>query len=55
MDTLRRALSVDELRTLLATTRGQAERHGITGLERALLYRLGVETGFERGNWRAPR
>ncbi|MCX5675795.1 MAG: site-specific integrase [Planctomycetota bacterium] len=42
----RRALTVDELRLLLAAARGGPERHGMAGPERALLYRLAVETGL---------
>jgi len=42
----RRALSVDELRRLLETTARGPVRYGMTGSERALLYRLAVETGL---------
>jgi len=42
----RRALSVDELQWLLDTTRQGPERRGMTGPERAMLYRLAVETGL---------
>jgi len=43
---IRRALSVDELIKLLTKTASQPERYGMTGHERALLYRLAVETGL---------
>ena len=46
---VRRALTVDELRTLLRTTYDGPERFGMTGVDRALLYRLAVETGLRRG------
>ncbi|MCX5673844.1 MAG: hypothetical protein NTX87_02450, partial [Planctomycetota bacterium] len=42
----RRALTVDELRRLLAAAGGGPERHGVGGPERAMLYRLAVETGL---------
>ena len=42
----RRALAVDELRQLLTTTDAGPERFGMTGQERAMLYRLAVETGL---------
>jgi hypothetical protein len=45
----RRALSVDELRWLLSTTHGEPARHGMAGPERAMLYRVAVETGRRRG------
>ena len=45
----RRALSVDELRWLLSTTHGEPARHGMAGPERAMLYRVAVETGLRRG------
>jgi len=44
----RRALLVDELRRLFETTAAGPERFGMTGQERALLYRLAVETGLRR-------
>ncbi len=49
----RRALSVDELRMMLATTRRGPERKGMTGPERAMLYRLAVETGLRAGELRS--
>ena len=45
----RRALSVEELRWLLDATRNGPTRFGMTGLERAMLYRVAVETGLRRG------
>jgi integrase len=45
----RRALTVEELRTLLETTRRGSERFGMSGPERTMLYRLAVETGLRRG------
>lgn len=42
----RRALTVDELRWLLTTTGRGPERCGIAGSERAIVYRLAVETGL---------
>ncbi len=44
----RRALSADELARLLAKTEDGPERRGISGAERALLYRVAVETGLRR-------
>jgi len=45
--TVRRAASVEEIRKLLdITERTGAERFGMTGSERSLLYRLAVETGL---------
>jgi len=46
---VRRALEVDEVRRLLATTAQSAERYGLTGPERALVYKLAIETGLRRG------
>jgi len=45
----RRALSVVELRWLLDTVRNGPKRFGMTGPERAMLYRVAVETGLRRG------
>jgi len=45
----RRALSVVELRWLLDTVRNGPKRSGVTGPERAMLYRVAVETGLRRG------
>ena len=49
----RRALTVEELRTLLTAARGQPEYHGMSGPVRALLYRLAVETGLRQGEIRS--
>ncbi|MCE9548279.1 MAG: site-specific integrase [Planctomycetia bacterium] len=49
----RRALSVDELRRLLAAATKGAERHGMTGSARAMLYRLAVETGLRSSELRS--
>jgi len=49
----RRALSVDEIRRLLETTARQPERFGMTGPERAVVYRLAVETGLRRNELRS--
>jgi len=45
----RRALSAEEVRRLLAAAAKEPPRYGMTGAERALLYRLAVETGLRRG------
>lgn len=42
----RRALTVDELRRLLTTTTAGPARYGMTGAERAMMYRVAVETGL---------
>ncbi len=49
----RRALTVDELRWLLETTRRGPERKGMSGIERALLYRVAVETGLRASELRS--
>jgi len=49
----RRALTVDELRRLLDVTRNGAKHHGMTGPERAMLYKLAVETGLRAGELRS--
>jgi len=45
----RRALSAEELRWLLDTTRQGPERFGMSGPERAMVYRLAVESGLRAG------
>jgi site-specific recombinase XerC len=45
----RRALALDEVRRLLTKTRGGPGQAGMSGPERATLYRLAVETGLRRG------
>lgn len=53
---LRRALSLDELRTLLQTTHESATtRWGLDGQARALLYRLVAETGLRANEVRSLR
>jgi len=44
----RRALSSDEISWLLSVTEESRERGGLTGPERAVLYRLAIETGLRR-------
>jgi len=44
----RRALEPDDIRRLLEATKAAGERFGMTGYQRALLYRLAVETGLRR-------
>jgi len=51
----RRALTPDEIRRLLETTRNQPTRYGMTGSERALLYLLAVETGLRSNELRNLR
>jgi integrase len=51
----RRALAVEELRTLLRTTAAGPERHGMSGPERYLLYRTAIETGLRAGEIRRLR
>ncbi len=48
----RRALSVDEARRLIDETGRGPERFGMTGAERALLYRLAIETGLRANELR---
>lgn len=42
----RRAATPDEIRRLLEATAAGLERYGMSGYERALVYRFAVETGF---------
>jgi integrase len=42
----RRALDVEEIRWLLDTTARAGDAYGMTGLQRAMLYRLALETGL---------
>jgi len=49
----RTTLEVDEVRRLLAATEHGPERYGMGGRERALLYRLTVETGLRRKELRS--
>ena len=48
----RRVLNADEIRTLLEVTKEAPERFGMNGHERALLYRLAVETGLRANELR---
>ena len=49
---VRRALSVEELRWLLETTKTGAESYGMAGPARAMLYKLAVETGLRSNELR---
>jgi len=44
----RRPLSFDEVCKMLSATVRERRRYSMTGLERAVLYRLAIETGFRR-------
>ncbi len=44
----RQALQPDQIRKLLEVTKDAPTRFGMTGFERAMLYRLAVETGLRR-------
>jgi len=48
----RRALNVNEIRRLLETTKAACFRFGMNGYERAMLYRLAVETGLRANELR---
>lgn len=43
---IRRALTADEVGRLLIATKGGKRHHGLTGQQRALVYRLAVESGL---------
>ena len=49
----RRALTVDEIRRLIETTKAAPIRFGMSGYERALLYRLAIETGLRSAELRS--
>ena len=49
----RRAIEPDELRRLLEVTRVAKRRYGMDGRERALLYKLAVETGLRANELRS--
>jgi len=49
----RRALELDEIRKLLETTAVGPSRFGMTGYERALLYRLAAESGLRANELRS--
>jgi len=46
---IRRALTLEELNTLIETTAQGAKHHNLTGRERAMLYLLAIYTGFRAG------
>ena len=48
----RRAATPDEIQTLLQTTAAGPERFGMSGYERALFYKLAVETGLRKNELR---
>ncbi len=48
----RRSLDIDEARRLLETTQLAPERFGMTGYERALLYRVAIETALRANELR---
>ncbi len=50
---VRRALSVEELNRLLSATFNAPEQFGMSGGERAMLYRLAAETGLRAGELRS--
>jgi site-specific recombinase XerD len=50
---VRRALSIDELRLLLDTTSAGPDRYGMSGADRAMLYRLAAETGLRSSELRS--
>ena len=49
----RRALELDEIRRLLEATQAAGKRFGMTGYQRALLYRLAIETGLRSAELRS--
>ena len=49
----RRALEPDEIRRLLEATQAAPERFGMSGKQRAMLYRLAVETGLRASELRS--
>jgi len=51
----RRALEPDEIRRLLEATKAAPMRFGMTGHQRAMLYRLAVETGLRASELRSLR
>ena len=51
----RRALSAVDLRTLLDTTASAPASHGMSGTERALVYRLALESGLRASELRSLR
>ena len=51
----RRALEPKEIRRLLESTRKAPERFGMTGYQRAMLYRLAIETGLRASELKSLR
>ena len=49
----RRPLEVDEVRRLLETARNAKAIYGVSGCERALVYRLAIESGLRRNELRS--
>ena len=49
----RRALSLDEVERLLKVARDGPDRYGMTGPERAMLYRLAIESGLRASELRS--
>jgi site-specific recombinase XerD len=49
----RRALTFEEMCRLLKVTAGEPKRYGMTGMERAVLYLLAVETGLRYAELRS--
>jgi len=49
----RRPFTVEEMHWLLSTTKATPARYGMTGIERALLYRVATETGFRANELRS--
>jgi integrase len=52
---IRRALTTDECRRLVTVTETEGDHHGMTGHERALVYRLALTTGLRHGEIRKLR
>lgn len=51
----RRALTIEEQRRLIEATTSAPDRFGMTGPERAMLYRVALETGLRAGELRSLR
>ena len=52
---IRRPLTINEIPRLIAATVSGKPHHGLTGTERALIYRLALETGLRHGEIRKLR
>ena len=50
---VRRPLTLDEIHRLLTVTQSEPKRFGATGLERAMLYRLALDTGLRANELRS--